>query len=223
MAGAQLGTFKQIAPLAGVYAATKATLRCTAVILKDKTVCLFSPVTGLSEEAAASLAKIGRVTFLVAPNHYHNKALREYAEAFPQAKLCASKDAQPRLNKVTSLKFDDLQQLEKALPKSVTIVETQGLKTGEIWLRIKLPKFRAWFVVDAFGGAKITGEACSTSTPSMLGTFPKMGVADAAKYKTWVLDQIATDKPDLIVPCHGAIFRSRDLTKRLAALVEQRF
>jgi len=37
----------------------------------------FSPVSGLSQVATASLAKIGKVAFLFAPNGYHNGGLIE--------------------------------------------------------------------------------------------------------------------------------------------------
>ncbi|MEO1160378.1 MAG: hypothetical protein AAFW74_07950, partial [Pseudomonadota bacterium] len=103
---AELGAFVPLREIDGVYIARKAGLRCSALVLTGGDVCLFSPVQGLGAEAISSLAEIGPVTHLLAPNHYHNKGLAEYLSAFPDACLCAPEAAMPRLKKVTGLAFD---------------------------------------------------------------------------------------------------------------------
>ena len=129
----QLSVFSELTPLKRIYTARRGNLRCCAIRLKDDSLCLFSPVAGLNAAARASLEEIGEVTFLLAPNHYHNKALAEHAAAFPKAKLCATRAATPRLKKQTNLSFIDLARVTAKLSRGYSFVEPVGLKTGEVW------------------------------------------------------------------------------------------
>lgn len=72
--------------------------------------------------------------------HYHNKAFEEYLKVFPAALVCGPPPAITRLAKQTGMDFADLSDLTKRLPKSMTFVESAGLKTGEIWLRVTAGK-----------------------------------------------------------------------------------
>ncbi len=217
--GKQLSLFQEIDGLSNIYTAEKSGLRCSAVRLTTGGLCLFSPVLGLGDEAISTLVKLGDVEFLVAPNHYHNKGLMEYQQAFPTASMCAPRDAHARLAKITGLQFADLNGLQKVLPENIKLIFTKGLKTGEVWLRAIDARQTAWLVVDAFSGPKAKPGAIATE-PEMLGTFPKFGVADRPRYLTWVEQQINQDAPTMIVPCHGSIICNSQLPKRLQHLLQ---
>lgn len=217
----ELGAFIPLPEIDGVYVAHKSGLRCTAVVGKNGEICLFSPVQGLGTTAKASLSDIGSVSYLLAPNHYHNKALKEFSAAYPKARLCAAPAAAPRLQKVTGFEFDDLSDVAKALPDGLTLLEPDGLKTGEVWLRCDAKRRRTWFVVDAFSGPKILSEDDRSDEPSLLKTFPSFGVRDKTVYVKWLKRQMRADKPKLVVPCHGAISSGTDLPAKLLRLVEQ--
>jgi hypothetical protein len=218
-----LSAFKPLDDLEGVYVATKGGLRCSAFKLNDKSVCLFSPVSGLGDEALLSLVAIGNVSHLIAPNHYHNAGLKEYAKQFPNAKLLASSEAAPRLAKLTGLNFLDLQTLNPLLPKSFNFLQPEGLKTGEVWVRKTSNLRRAWFVVDAISGPKATAKRDKFDNPEMLKTFPTYGVRDITTYSKWFLKQVEADTPCLVIPCHGGISIANDLPKRLIALHHEYF
>ncbi len=206
-----------------IYVAHKGNLRCYVIRLKDDRLCLFSPVLGLNATAIESLEAIGKVAFVLAPNYYHNKALAECQAAFPRAQLCASKAAIPRLKKITGLRFSDPAKLRLALPRGCTLIEPEGLKTGELWLRIKQGTAVTWMVVDAISGPKMTPTRLGGAQPSLLGTFPNFGVGDKALYAKWFSQQLAKDMPERILPCHGGIISSVDLPKKLAALMKKQF
>lgn len=216
---ASLSSFEPLDGIDNVYVAQKGTLRCTAIVLRDSGVCLFSPVQGLGKAALESLSAIGRVTYLLAPNHYHNKGLAEYAKAFPDAVLCAPAAAAPRLHEVTGLDPHGLDGLNKQLRRNMTLIETDGLKTGEVWLSLSGGGRTVWFVVDAFSGPKAGKSGGAADSPEMLKTFPNFGVADRTAYAAWVTARIDQDEPETLVPCHGAIVRAPDLPDKLAALV----
>ena len=214
-----LSVFVPVTGLPNIWCARRGGARCTAVKLKGGGLMLFSPVQGLTASVQEQLAALGSVRFLLAPNHYHNKALLEYSKAFPDAAVVAPLDAQPRLARVTGLAFDDLSALTSVLPPSVKLLFPPGLKTGECWLRIKAKDTMAWVVVDAFCTRTAPAGASKASAPELLGTFPKMGVADKSVYGEWVQKQVAKDQPTIILPCHGLEIRAVSLPKKLNALI----
>jgi len=222
MAG-KLSVFTGLEGVENVYTAENGNLRCMAIALRDGSVCIFSPVQGLNEAAVESLARIGAVRFLLAPNHYHNKALKEYADVFPKAQLCAPDGAIPRLQKITGQRLDNLDGVKALLEKHSDFIEPEGLKTGEVWLRIKAKSLTAWLVVDAFCGSKIEAGKTHADTPELLKTFPSFGVGQKDAFVSWVNDQIGRDQPGVVVPCHGSIIRAEDLAKKLKKLISDNF
>ena len=202
-----------------VFTARKANLRCTAIRLRTGRLCLYSPVLGLNEMASGSLLKFGAVTHLLAPNHYHHKGLAEYRTAFPDAHLCCSKAAMPRLEKQTQLSFTRLEDAPFDLLPEVRLLEPDGLITGEVWMRVRLASETAWIVTDAFCGEKGASDRC-TAHPQLLGTFPKFGIADRARYRTWLTREIGEAAPTTIIPCHGSIIRGDEVATRALKLVE---
>lgn len=216
--GNALTAFTPIAGLKDIYAATRDNLRCTAIRLRSGGLCLFSPVKGLGDAALASLAALGAVEALLAPNHWHNMGLHGYVKAFPDVPLYASPAARGRLEIVTQLRFSDTANLQEHLPREIAIISPTGLKTGEVWLSIAGPKQRAWLVVDAFSGAKITRPG-GFGELELLKTFPKFGLGDRAIYLPWLERQIEADRPTMIVPCHGAISADPRLPEKIRQLV----
>ena len=211
----ELGSFVSVPEMPGLFVAHNRSLRCTAIRLKDHRLCLFSPVAGLSSNARTSLANIGEVAYLLAPNHYHNKGLLEYQAAYPAAALCAPDGARTRLEKVTGLKFMDLSAITKQLPAKYSFIEPAGLKTGEVWLRAQHARTVAWCVVDAFAGEPMTAKSDTSEILSYLKTFPKYGLADPERFSSWVKARLERDKPGIIVPCHGAVCAGQRTTTQV--------
>lgn len=213
-----LSPFLPIPGHPAIWSAQKGTLRCTALRLRDGSLCLYSPVLGLGEEAKASLAAIGEVAYLLAPNHYHHKGLNEYADSFPRAKIVCSDSARARLEKQTSLTFAGLEPLDALLSKGCSIAWPDGLKTGEVWLIVKTEHECLWIVCDSFKGPK--GKVGHIGqTVEMLGTFPTYGIKDKAAYAAWLRDRSAADEPTMIIPCHGSMAQSESLATDVVSLL----
>jgi hypothetical protein len=211
----QLSAFERLPEIDGVYTATKGRLRCTAIALTGGDLCLFSPVAGLGASARRSLDALGRVAYLLAPNHYHHLGLREYVAAFPGAAVCAAPLAAERLRGVTGLAFGDLSAVAARLPGTMTILQPAGLKTGEVWIHSRAAGCSAWLVVDAISGP---AKAQRCDQPECLKTFPIYGVRDRTAYRAWFTRQLTLDSPTLVVPCHGAVVSAPDLPARLMRL-----
>lgn len=219
--GKSLSTFQLLDGFGDIYTATRDNLRCTAIRLRSGGLCLFSPVRGLGRDAVGSLRKLGDVEVLLAPNHWHNMGLREYAAAFPDASICTSPGARHRLEQETQLRFQDLTKLQRQLPPTLRFTFPSGLKTGEIWLSIGNARDRAWLVVDAFCGPK-GKKRDRASEPDILGTFPKFSLGDRTIYVEWLERQIELDKPTAIVPCHGAVIVNEQLPDKLRRLIARK-
>ncbi len=214
-----MGTISSFSPFdhaKGLYVATTATHRWTAIRLRNRNICLVSSLSNVTDRTTNELASIGRVTHLFAPTRYHHAF--EHKNTFPNATLCASETAALLLHKVTGENFANHDELATLLPPSMSIMEPEGLKTGEAWIRISTTKGTGWVVGDAIAGPKMSARSSESDQPVMLQTFPKYGIADADAFKAWVQRQIASDHPMFVIPCHGAIVVTKDLPVRLGRL-----
>ncbi|AKH99656.1 hypothetical protein IMCC20628_00938 [Hoeflea sp. IMCC20628] len=197
-----------------MFTATKNNLRCTAIELRSGKLCLFSPVSGLSDAANASLADIGNVAFLFAPNGYHNGGLVEYAAAYPDAAIVASPVMHERLQGRTGLTFEGLEALRDELPEGMRLESPAGLKNGETWLIAHVNGRCLWHVVDAFGAQK-NAEGNVGNEIRANKVFPSFGIKDRARYIANLKALISSDPPDMLLPCHGAIAIAADLPNQM--------
>ncbi len=209
--------------LPSLFSARRKNLRSSIIKLKESKLCLFSPVKGLNNELLASIEALGEPSFILAPNHYHHAAIVEYVEQFPQAMLCAPEFAIPRLNKMTGLEFSNLDVFIKHLPKNVSVLSPEGLKTGEIWLKVVDNTKTAWLVVDAFSGPSTPDSGLYENQVELLKTFPRYGVKNLAEYQAWVAEQLLSDLPQFLVPCHGAPIYSDNLVDQLQKVMDTGF
>ena len=214
--------FTQVSGLDGAYLGRAGKLNCIAFRLRDGSICLYSPVAGLETSGRDSLAKLGSVSMILAPNHYHNKGLTGHVNAFPNASLVCSKGAEPRLKKITGLAFDPIDTLKSQLADNQRILEPEGLKTGEVWVEIRTDSEIAWVVTDAFS-AKLHSPGIRAKAPNMLGAFPRYGVKDASVFKDWANTQLSTDRPTILLSCHGSPVNAPDLDAQLIGLLADAF
>ncbi|NSX56864.1 hypothetical protein [Parasulfitobacter algicola] len=214
--------FSPVSGIDGVYIGRAGKLNCIAFRLRDGGLCLYSPVTGLETSESHSLAKLGGVSMILAPNHYHNRGLTGHVKAFPNASLVCSKDAVPRLKKITGLTFDGIDTLKSQLADNQRILQPEGLKTGELWVEVRTRSEIAWIVTDAFS-AKLHSPGVYVEALNMLGTFPRYGVKDASVFKDWANTQLSTDGPTILLSCHGSPVTAPDLDAQLISLLEDVF
>lgn len=210
--------FSPVGGLDGVYIGRAGKLNCIAFRLRDGSLCLYSPVAGLETSERDSLAKLGGVSMILAPNHYHNKGLTGHTNAFPNASLVCSKGAEPRLKKITGLAFDPIVTLKSQLADNQRLLEPEGLKTGEVWVEIRTRTEIAWIVTDAFS-AKLHSPGICAEAPNLLGTFPRYGVKDASVFKDWTNTQLSADRPSILLSCHGSPVNAPDLDAQLIDLL----
>lgn len=213
--------FTPINGFEGVYMARAGKLNCFALRLKDGGLCLYSPVRGMSADTRDQLDKMGGVTALLAPNHYHNKGLQEHADAYPGASLFCTLAAEPRLRKMTGLNYAPLDELSAQLADGYAFLKPDGVKTGEVWVQIKGAE-NAWIVTDAFT-AELHPVGVYAEAPTLLGTFQKHGVQDAERFKSSALRMLEAGAPTLLLSCHGSPVYAKNLSIQLSELLADAF
>lgn len=217
----KISPFTPVQGLDGVYIARAGKLNCFALRLRDGGLCLYSPVSGLSADTRDQLESLGGVRALLAPNHYHNKGVQEFADAFPGASLSCTPAATARLQQITGLRFQPVSMLDAQLPDGHRLLEPDGLKTGEVWVQIKGP-LTGLIVTDAFS-ASLHPFGEWAVTPTLLSTFPTYGVRNAAQFKASALHLLESVNPTILLSCHGSPVRAENLHDQLTDLLSGQF
>jgi hypothetical protein len=199
-----------------------------AVALPDGGELVYSPTDGLSDQGYAALPA---PRFLLAPNHFHHLGMCSWLSRYPKARAFASDIGRPRIEKKTGLALSPLREVSHELPSHVTVLQPEGNKAGEVWLRVECREGIAWVVCDAFfniaqlaGGISSLPFRLSGTAPGLRigGTLPLLHLSDKHAYKDWVLKQLQVDRPNVLVPSHGDVARGTDLSERLTRLVQER-
>lgn len=214
--------FTAVSGLDGVYVARAGKLSSIALRLRDDSLCLYSPVSGLETVLKEQSSELGEVSTLFAPNHYHNKGLASHLNAFPNASLYCSAAAKPRLQKITGFDFQPLDDLKRRLIDGQTLHEPKGLKTGEVWVQVQSGTDGALIVTDAFSSA-LQPPGVYGDEVGILGTFPRYGVNDAEAYIAWAMRFISMAPLSMLLPCHGSPVRADDLAVQLNSLLQEGF
>ena len=203
-------------------------MRMIALKLNDGSILVYSPVPSPEGDCLKQLAQFGTVKFLLAPNYFHNLGLRPFLEHFPGSQVVASRQAISRLKKVTGVTAAPTAVIADKLPTGVSVIEPEGLKTGEIWLTANLKLGCAWILCDAFFNINKVPTTPFGFSLRLGGTAPGLrvsrvfrliGIKDKSVYRKWLADRAGIDQPKLIIPSHGEILELADLSRRLTQLV----
>ncbi|NUP06132.1 MAG: hypothetical protein HOW73_08750 [Polyangiaceae bacterium] len=205
-------------------------LRSTAVALSDGSLCVMSPTRAIDPASPTSLGREVRVLF--APNHFHYLGVPTWKVAHPDAHVVAGDVAKKRLEgKLSPLALGEAAMLRERLPASITWLEPEGTRNGEVWLEISHGDQIAWLVCDAFFNVPASPKgfmgwalrAIETVPGLKLGTTWKyLALADRGRYKGWLLERLATKPPTMLVFSHGDTLVDEQLGQRLASIVEER-
>lgn len=204
-------------------------LRMVALRLTDQTLAVYSPVPFADAECFAALAKIGTVSTLVAPNHFHNLGLQPFLKRFPNAHIVATEWAIPRLKKVTGLNIEPIATLSRLLPPTMRCVEPRGLKTGELWLLVDASQpGRILIECDCYFNMPVVKRSVFGGILWLTGGAPGLRIsrvfrliaqADRKEYRDWAQNFFQEFAPRVLIPSHGAIRESENLARDLLALI----
>ena len=119
-----------------------------------------------------------------------------------------------RLHDRTGLTFEGLGNLCAALPDGMRLECSAGLKNGETWLVAQHGTRCLWHVVDAFGAQKNSERKVGCKIRAVK-VFPSFGIKVRVEYIANLKTLIASDPPDILLPCHGVITIAANLPEQM--------
>ncbi|TLU66295.1 DUF4336 domain-containing protein [Thalassotalea litorea] len=147
-----------------------ATLQTRMAVIKadNNQLLIYSPIF-LTDQIKQSLADLGTVTWIIAPNKIHNQGLADYIEAFPDAKIFAAPGLKERC---PQLKVDNVLHGYQAnfLSPDIDMITTQGNSFFSEVLLLHKPS-KTLIVADFI-------ENMTKTTTSMLWLFKLFGVRE---------------------------------------------
>jgi hypothetical protein len=200
-------------------------LRTVALELPGGGTCVISPTRGI--DPAPIVERAGDVRYLLAPNHFHYMGIAPWLEKCPRALPVCGPVARPRLTKKVEIPWTDLEELAAALPEDASLLEPEGTRNGEVWLRVG----STWVVCDAFFNLPVMpsgalGIFCrlTSMAPGLKigGTWKYLALKDRTKYAAWLERTLEQHPPERLIASHGAIAEGADLADQIRALVRAR-
>lgn len=206
---------------------------CTLAFLsKNKDLLLVSPGAKLVDSLPKELANGKNPTMALVPNAFHHMGVPAWRKKYRDLVVVASDDAIPRLKRKGYTSIQRLSLFKEALPENITLLEPEGMRFGEVWLRVASKEGVAWIVCDAFfNHPKFSNKFITRLIQKLMKAAPGLQISNIVKYfliknrglyKKWLRTQLAKDKPSILIPAHGEILRSPDLPEIIEKLIAAR-
>lgn len=182
-----------------------------------------SPGCGMPESAFTALAAEGEVVALIAPNGAHYLGIPEWLQRWPKARCFAPEGTIARLSKKSKIEtpFEPVEALLPILPEHIVLSLPDGLKYGEVLLKVRTGEGWIWHITDIFLNVQQMPRNLVVrfflwafkSAPGFRANrmFQVFFARDVKALKAWFLATIETHPPVMIVPGHGAILEGEDV------------
>ena len=234
-ASKKVGSWQPLAPEVGLWQIDSWTpdglpAHTLSLRLRDKSLLVIGPTKELSARHVAELRKMGRVSYILAPSLSWHSGLKGFGSKCPGAKYVAAADIHEKLISLTGLKFETpWESLRALIPELVQLLEPDGLKNGEVWLRIQTRRGMAWVVADTLVNYQKIPAGLAGWRYWIRGLGPGLRIPLWHKIRTieekgtlrsWIFERIREDKPSVLIPLHGVPISSPDLPRRMRAFVD---
>jgi hypothetical protein len=201
-------------------------LGMTLVRLPASKLLVHSP-TWDGEGTFERVLSVGTPSVLMAPNYFHHLSLPRFRARWPEAVAVASDGSRPRLERQGHAGLAPLSAA--ALPDGARFLVCEGVKNGEAWISLPGDGGPTWIVCDAFFNVpSLTGVRgamlrwIQTGPGLAIGqSWRWLAIADEARYRAWLLETIAAERPRRIVFSHGEPILD-GAADRLCAIAERR-
>lgn len=199
--------------------------------LADGSVAVTSPATNVEKSVLDALAELGPVSAIVAPNGFHHLGVAKWREAFPKARVYASKETAARVAKKNPQAgaFDDLAELVGRTGPDVGFVVVPESKAGETWVWAKTDAGYVWFVSDTLANIPRLPPNpfvkllfwMTKSAPGYRVFHLALGflVKDKKATLRRFADALAERPPAVVVPAHGPPIDGPDAAERTRAVL----
>jgi len=171
---------------------------------------------------------------IIIPNSFHYMGVAAWQDAFVNTHLYASQEAIPRLiEKGVAANENDifnLAQNQPPWPQDYSVMFPPGHRGGDVWVKKQDTKStNTWITCDSFlNYERVSNQPVARFMQKLLNAAPGLKISQVIKwfilrdkksFKTWVLEKLKQDNPTTLIPAHGEINQSDQLTAQLERVV----
>ncbi|MCK6546660.1 hypothetical protein L6R52_12490 [Myxococcota bacterium] len=209
------------------------TANCFIARMADGKLLVVSPAVRMTDATFTSVAELGEVGAVVAPNGFHHLGVAEWRAKFPRARFYAAPESVKRIRSknASAGEFEPLSQLTPIVGPDIGLGEVPNTKCGETWVWVKTSTGHVWFVSDMLANIpslpsnpiaalifKLTKSAPGYRVFSLALTFM---VKDKKATLRAVADEMRRHPPSTVVPAHGAPLSDPDIAARTQSLLAE--
>ena len=222
--------------LVGQYVVPNFVSNSVSIRLSDDEYILYSPGESLLKTWPMVSSSDLKLHILM-PNAYHHLGVKAWQKQFPNTKLYASDEALKQLVKKKLYsnkdKIHSVAELKQLLPNNMDITEPAGHRAGDVWLiKHNENKTSLWITCDSFlNYDRVSNQPVARFMQKLLGAAPGLRMSQVVKwfilddrkdFKKWLIERIAIDNPVALIPSHGEVLISENLSIRLSGLLNKR-
>lgn len=213
------------------YSFGAASANTLAIGLPNRKLLLVSPPAGLSATELQSLTDHGEVVGLLAINGAHHMGLPLWRSAFPNATTYATAKARARILKKCDApgQLASIEQLQPLLGDKIDVVAADGCKIGDVIVRVQTERGVLLYVGDFIANIQTLPKSLlfrlmfklTDSGPGLkvFGIFFKFFAADRAALRDFLIREIESRPPAILVPGHGDIVARAGLGDTLVSML----
>ena len=203
-----------------------------AVLLPDRKWMIVSPPTRMSPEEIRAFEAHGEVVALVSNNGSHHLGLGPCRGFFPKAVTYAAPASAERIRK-KGKDFGQLEPTAKLAPllgSAVSVLLVDGCKIGDIVVRVESEKGAVLYAGDFIANIQQLPKnvvfrmffKLTDSGPGLkvFRAFFMFFVADKKAAIDFLLRELQTSPPAVLVPAHGDVIARPDLGTTLAGMLQ---
>jgi len=202
-----------------------------AIGLPGGKLLLVSPPAGLSAHELQSLSDHGEVIGMLAINGAHYMGLPAWRSAFPAAITYATQKARERILKRCKApgQLASIEQLTPMLGDKVSVVAADGCKIGDVLVRVQTERGVLLYAGDFIANLPSLPNnflfrlmfKLTDSGPGLkvFRIFFKFFAADKAALRDFLIREIESRPPAILVPGHGDIVERPELGPTLVSML----
>ena len=219
----------------GQYVVPNFVSNSVLINVDDKNSVVISPGKSLLETCPLKENANDIHLHIVMPNGYHFMGVTEWQKVFPNHTLYASKQAIEMLSDKMELAIaESIKPLEDQippLPEQYSVKIPPGHRGGDAWIVKQTESGDSWITCDSFlNYDRLSNQPIARFLQKLLNAAPGLKISKVIKYfilkdrrtfKRWVLNELDGRSVTTLIPSHGEVEQSQDLTTDLRTLINK--
>jgi len=170
---------------------------------------------------------------IILPNGYHYMGAEAWQQAYPNHTLYASRAAIAMLK--TKVKDADaivpLEERQPPLPKGYSVEFPPGHRGGDVWLVKEHEQGDTWITCDSvLNYDRLSNQPIARLLQRLLGAAPGLKISkvikffiltDRHRFKEWALNKLAQRGLSTLIPSHGEVAQSPELTADVTTVLKR--